>query len=103
MKIDKDGLDVLADIHRYAKEGFDTIDPSDFIRFKWYGIYQQKPKTDPYFMMRVKIPGGMLNYEQTVVVAELANKFGRGLADVTTRQAIQYHWLQIEHMPEIFD
>jgi ferredoxin-nitrite reductase len=103
LKIDKDGLDVLADIHRYAKEGFEAIDPGDFIRFKWYGIYQQKPKTDPYFMMRVKIPGGMLNYEQTVVVAQIANDFGRGLADVTTRQAIQYHWLQIEHMPEIFD
>ncbi|MBL0387241.1 nitrite/sulfite reductase [Tumebacillus sp. ITR2] len=103
LKIEKDGLDVLADIHRYAKEGFDTIDPSDFIRFKWYGIYQQKPKTDPYFMMRVKIPGGMLTNEQAVTVAQLANDFGRGLADVTTRQAIQYHWLQIEHMPEIFD
>lgn len=103
LKLEKDGLDVLADIHRYAKEGFESIEAGDFIRFKWYGIYQQKPKTDPYFMMRVKIPGGMLNYEQTVVVGELANKFGRGLADVTTRQAIQYHWLQIEHMPEIFE
>jgi ferredoxin-nitrite reductase len=103
LKIEKDGLDVLDDIYRYAKEGFDVIDPGDFIRFKWYGIYQQKPKTDPYFMMRVKIPGGMLTNEQAVTVAELANKFGRGLADVTTRQAIQYHWLQIQDMPEIFD
>lgn len=103
LKIEKDGLDVLADIHRYAKEGFDAIDPGDFVRFKWYGIYQQKPKTDPYFMMRVKIPGGMLTNEQAVVVAELANRFGRGLADVTTRQAIQYHWLKIEDMPEIFE
>ncbi|TCP54666.1 ferredoxin-nitrite reductase [Tumebacillus sp. BK434] len=103
LKLEKDGLDVLHDIHRYAKEGFEAIDPGDFIRFKWYGIYQQKPKTDPYFMMRVKIPGGMLTYEQAVVVAELGNKFGRGLVDVTTRQAIQYHWLQIQDMPEIFD
>jgi len=103
LKQEKDGLDVLADIHRYAKEGFEAIDPGDFVRFKWYGIYQQKPKTDPYFMMRVKIPGGMLTYEQTVVVANLANKFGRGLVDVTTRQAIQYHWLTIQDMPEIFD
>ena len=103
LKIEKDGLDVIHDIYRYAEEGFEAIDPGDFVRFKWYGIYQQKPKTDPYFMMRVKIPGGMLNYEQTVVVAELGNKFGRGLIDVTTRQAIQYHWLEIGHMPEIFD
>jgi len=103
LKIEKDGLDVLDDIYRYAKEGFASIDPTDFLRFKWYGIYQQKPKTDPYFMMRVKIPGGMLTNEQTVVVAELGNKFGRGLIDVTTRQAIQYHWLQVEDMPEIFE
>ncbi|HEU4963107.1 MAG TPA: nitrite/sulfite reductase [Bacilli bacterium] len=103
MKQDKDGLDVLADIHRYAKEGFESIEAGDFVRFKWYGIYQQKPKTDPYFMMRVKIPGGMLTNEQAVTVAQIANDYGRGLADVTTRQAIQYHWLQIEHMPDIFD
>ncbi|MGZ4134039.1 MAG: nitrite/sulfite reductase, partial [Tumebacillaceae bacterium] len=103
LKIEKDGLDVLEDIHRYAKEGFASIDPGDFVRFKWYGIYQQKPKTDPYFMMRVKVPGGMLSNEQATTIADLANEFGRGLADVTTRQAIQYHWLQIEHMPEIFE
>ncbi len=103
LKLEKDGLDVLHDIHRYAEAGFEAIDPGDFVRFKWYGIYQQKPKTDPYFMMRVKIPGGMLTYEQSVVVAELGNKFGRGLVDVTTRQAIQYHWLQIQDMPEIFE
>ncbi|MGZ4122354.1 MAG: nitrite/sulfite reductase [Tumebacillaceae bacterium] len=103
LKIEKDGLDVLEDIHRYAKEGFASIDPGEFVRFKWYGIYQQKPKTDPYFMMRVKVPGGMLSNEQATTIADLANEFGRGLADVTTRQAIQYHWLQIEHMPEIFE
>lgn len=98
----KDGLDVLHDIYRYAESGFASIEEDDFERMKWYGVYRQKPKDSGYFMIRTKVPGGQLNAAQTRAISRLADKFGHGFCDVTTRQTIQMHWLKIEDMPEIF-
>ena len=98
----KDGLDVIKDLPRYAKEGFQAIDADDFTRFKWYGVYQQKPKEDGYFMLRTRIPGGLLNPIQLREMAALTDDFAHGFADVTTRQTVQLHWLRIEQFPEIF-
>jgi len=64
IKVAKDGLDVIQDLPRYAKEGVQAIAADDFMRFKWYGVYQQKPKEDGYFMLRTRIPGGQLNPAQ---------------------------------------
>jgi ferredoxin-nitrite reductase len=101
-KLEKDGLDVIHDIYRYAKSGFETIDPSDFDRMKWYGVYRQKPKESGYFMMRTKVPGGQLNAVQARMLQSIADRFGHGLCDITTRQTIQFHWLRIEDIPSIF-
>ncbi len=98
----KDGLDVIRDIYRYAEAGFDAISEDDFDLFKWYGLYQQKPKNG-HFMMRVKIPGGQYTSEQLRVLAGISRDFGRSLSDVTTRQAYQFHWLTIADVPEIFE
>ncbi|MFC5401684.1 nitrite/sulfite reductase [Cohnella soli] len=102
-KMEKDGLDIIRDIvEKYSKEGFASIPQEDFNLFKWAGVYQQKPNTG-HFMMRIRIPGGVLTSAQARVLAQLGREYGRGLIDVTTRQAIQYHWLEIEHMPDIFN
>jgi len=101
-KLDKDALDVIHDIYRYAKSGFTTIDADDFDRMKWYGVYRQKPKDSGYFMMRTKIPGGQLSAVQTQVLQGIADRFGHGFCDITTRQTIQFHWLTIEDIPQIF-
>lgn len=103
MKLDKDGLDVIHDIYRYAKVGFDAITEDDFTLMKWYGVYRQKPKDGGYFMMRTKIPGGQLTGSQAIALSEIGDEFGHGLADITTRQTIQYHWLRIEDIPPIFE
>jgi sulfite reductase beta subunit-like hemoprotein len=100
LKAEKAGLDVLADIYRYAETGFDTIDPGDFMRFKWYGIYQQRPNQG-HFMMRIKVPGGRLTAAQFRVIAELTKEYAHGIADITTRQTLQLHWLTIDQMPDI--
>ncbi|GAB4182497.1 MAG: ferredoxin--nitrite reductase [Terrimicrobiaceae bacterium] len=103
LKLEKDGLDVIHDIYRYAKAGFSAITEDDFTRMKWYGVYRQKPKDSGYFMMRTKVPGGQLSGEQAIALSEIADEFGHGLADITTRQTIQYHWLRIEDIPAIFE
>lgn len=108
IKREKDGLDVLNDIYRYAKTG-ESPDPEDIDRFKWYGLYTQnalhsQPGDETlYFMLRVKIEGGYLNPRQAVVLGEISEVFARGSADATTRQDIQFHWIRIADLPEIFE
>jgi sulfite reductase beta subunit-like hemoprotein len=103
LKKRKDGLDVLADIYRYAKLGNHAISPEDEPLFRWYGIYSQRPLEDGYFMVRLRIPGGELTPVQLRKIAELSSLYGRGLADVTVRQNIQLHWVRIESLPAILD
>ncbi|SDH34572.1 sulfite reductase (ferredoxin) [Sinosporangium album] len=119
-KKNDDGLNVrqrIIDI--YSKGGFDSIDPSDLRgRFRWFGLYtQRRPgidggKTailepeeldDRYFMLRVRIDGGQLSLEQLRVIADISNKYGRGTADVTDRQNIQLHWIEVESVPAIWE
>jgi sulfite reductase beta subunit-like hemoprotein len=95
----KDGLDVLDDLHRYASEGFSRIAADDFARMRWYGLYQQKPN-DGHFMWRIKVPAGRLVPAQLAMIGSLANRYGRGAADLTTRQDVQLHWLRIEDLPD---
>lgn len=119
MKKDDDGLNVRARIETiYARNGFDSIDPADLRgRMRWWGLYtQRRPgisggKTailepeeldDSYFMMRVRIPGGAMNNAQLRVVASIATEFGRDFADITDRQNVQYHYIRIEDVPEIW-
>ncbi|WP_448333601.1 nitrite/sulfite reductase [Streptomyces sp. DSM 41534] len=118
-KKDDDGLNVRTRIETiYAHRGFDSIDGADLRgRMRWWGLYtQRKPgidggKTailepeeldDEYFMMRVRVDGGRLTTEQLRVVGEISEEFARGTADITDRQNIQYHWIRIEDVPEIW-
>ncbi|PYZ91723.1 ferredoxin--nitrite reductase [Salipaludibacillus keqinensis] len=102
LKLEKDGLDILNDIPQYAEEGFASIPKEDWPLFKWAGLYLQKPKEDGYFMMRVNVPSGILSHSQALILAGIAKDYGRDVIDITTRQAIQFHWLQIEDIPDIF-
>ncbi len=102
IKKEKDGLDVFEDILRYAKSGFGSINPDDFTRMRWYGLYQQKPN-EGHFMLRIKVPGGELSAEQLKTVGEITKLYARDITDITTRQNFQFHWLTIEDLPDIFD
>ncbi|WP_068777481.1 nitrite/sulfite reductase [Paenibacillus sp. FJAT-26967] len=102
VKLQKDGLDVIRTIiEKYALEGYDSIPEDDMNLFKWAGVYQQKPK-DGHFMMRVRINSGVLTSDQARAMAGIAEDYGKNLVDVTTRQAIQFHWLRVENLPDIF-
>jgi sulfite reductase beta subunit-like hemoprotein len=103
LKKRKDGLDVLADIDRYARRESPPISPDDEALFKWYGIYTQRPAADGFFMVRIKIPGGDLTSRQLRTIADLSNEYGRGLADITVRQNIQLHWVRLQSIPDILD
>ncbi|WP_351222249.1 nitrite/sulfite reductase [Streptomyces sp. NPDC002133] len=119
-KKDDDGLNVRTRIETiYAHRGFDSIDGADLRgRMRWWGLYtQRKPgidggKTailepeeldDEYFMLRVRIDGGRLTTDQLRVIGEVSQEFARGTADITDRQNVQYHWIRIEDVPEIWN
>jgi sulfite reductase (ferredoxin) len=118
-KRDNDGLEVrqrILDI--YAHRGFDSIDGADLRgRFRWFGLYTQRAQgipggktailepeelEDRYFMLRVRIDGGRLTSEALRVIGGISTEFGRDVADVTDRQNVQYHWIRIEDVPEIW-
>lgn len=102
----------------YARTGFDSIDPDDLHnRFKWMGIYTQRRPgisgdrtatlsaeelEDRYLMMRIRIDGGALTTEQLRVIGGISVEFARGTADISDRQNIQLHWVEIEAVPEIW-
>jgi sulfite reductase (ferredoxin) len=119
MKKDSDGLEVrqrILDI--YAKTGFEGIDAGDLRgRMRWMGLYTQRApgipggKTavlepeeleDSYFMMRVRIDGGQLSSDALRTIGGISTEFGRDVADVTDRQNVQYHWIRVEDVPEIW-
>jgi sulfite reductase (ferredoxin) len=118
-KKDDDGLNVRARIENvYAKGGFDSIDPADLRgRMRWWGLYtQRKPGIDGgrtaalepeelddrYFMLRVRLDGGAMTTEQLRAVGEISRDHARDTADVTDRQNIQYHWIDVVDMPAIW-
>ncbi|MFD9632358.1 nitrite/sulfite reductase [Streptomyces violascens] len=119
-KKDDDGLNVRTRIETiYSKRGFDSIDPNDLRgRMRWWGLYTQRRQgidggktailepeelDDEYFMLRVRVDGGRLTTEQLRVIGEISQEFARGTADLTDRQNIQYHWIRIEDVPEIWN
>ncbi|MEU0447887.1 sulfite reductase SirA [Streptomyces tendae] len=119
-KKDDDGLNVRTRIETiYSKRGFDSIDPGDLRgRMRWWGLYTQRRQgidggktailepeelDDRYFMLRVRIDGGALTTAQLRVIGEISQEFARGTADITDRQNVQYHWIRIEDVPEIWN
>src|SRR3712207_1265692 len=101
IKAAKDGLDVLPELLRAARDGWETLDPDDVGRLKWYGLYPHNTN-DCHFMLRTKVVQGILTAEQVEVMAGIAEEFGRGVIDCTTRQCFQIHWIRLEQVPEIF-
>jgi sulfite reductase (ferredoxin) len=118
-KKDDNPLNVRARIENiYAKGGFESIDKGDLRgRFRWWGLYtQRKPGydgtwtgddntdmlEDEFFMLRVRCDGGALSAAGLRTLGEISIDFGRDTADISDRQNIQYHWIRVEDMPEIW-
>lgn len=103
LKAAKDGLALKAEIDRFAEIGWEAIDDNDLQhRLKWLGIFFRK-STPGRFMVRMRVPNGLLNSEQMRVLASVVEKCGEhGVADITTRQNIQMRGILIEDVPEMF-
>ena len=103
VKAAKDGLDVKNELEHFARIGWEAVDKADLeTRLKWLGIFY-RPVTPGKFMLRMRVPNGILNSEQMRVLASAIERYGEeGTADITTRQNIQLRGVRLEDIPDIF-
>jgi sulfite reductase (ferredoxin) len=102
----------------YAKNGFDSIDKSDLRgRFRWWGLYTQREQgydgswtgdenieklEARYFMLRVRCDGGAISTAALRTLGAISTEFARDTADISDRENVQYHWIEVENVPEIW-
>ena len=98
----KDGLEVGSQIEEFARIGWEELDKTDLeLRLKWYGMFW-RPKTPGKFMLRLRIPNGILNSNQLSIIASIVARYGEdGSCDITTRQNLQLRGILISDLPEI--
>ena len=101
IKAERDGLKIKSDLQRFAEEGWESISEDDIQRLKWYGLFLRNP-TPGFFMLRVRIPNGFSISHQVRLLACIAETYGNGVIDITTRQQVQLRHLKIENIPQIF-
>jgi len=103
VKAAKDGLDVKNELEHFAKIGWEAVDKVDLeTRLKWLGIFY-RPVTPGEFMVRMRVPNGVVTSEQMKVLARGIERYGEnGTADITTRQNIQLRGVRLEDIPELF-
>jgi sulfite reductase (ferredoxin) len=100
-------------IVRFSREGHASIPPEWGTYFRWWGIYSQgdgvgaiggtggEGRATTYFMLRVRVPNGILSAPQLRLLADLSERHARGVADLTVRQNLQLHWITIEDLPVV--
>ncbi|NES05733.1 MAG: ferredoxin--nitrite reductase, partial [Okeania sp. SIO2F4] len=103
-KAEKDGLAVKTEIEHFARIGWEAIDETDRNhRLKWLGVFF-RPVTPGKFMLRMRMPNGIITSQQMQVLAEIVQRYGEdGNADITTRQNLQLRGIRIEDIPDIFN
>jgi ferredoxin-nitrite reductase len=102
LKLEKSPLGMLDELPQLIAAGYADIPEEDIVRLKWWGLYHDKPKVGT-FMLRIKLPAGRVTPAQLRTIGELSNTFGRGEGELTTRQTIQLHYLQLQSLPQVFD
>lgn len=100
----KDGLAVKDELDQFAQMGWEAIDKTDLTgRLKWLGIFYREV-TPGKFMLRLRMPNGVLSSAQMRILAEIVQQYGDdGCADITTRQNLQLRGVRLEDIPNIFD
>jgi sulfite reductase (ferredoxin) len=116
LKRQKNAWEHFDQIREFARKGYASIPPEWMgTYFRAWGVYTQgdgagvvggsggEGKATPYFMVRIRIPNGLLRSDQVRAVAEIAERHARGVADITVRQNFQLHWVTIESLPEVLE
>ncbi len=116
LKREKNPWEALEELRGYARRGFEAIPPEWIGTYlRWWGVYTQgdgigalggkggEGKSVPFFMLRIRIPNGLLHAHQLRAIADAADTYANGVADITVRQNIQLHWIPAEGLPDLLD
>ena len=112
LKREKNPWEAFNEVREFARQGRSSVTPEwAGFYFKWWGVYTQGDgagvtggsggtgKASEFFMMRIGIPNGIASAKQLRAIGTLARDHARNLADITTRQAIQLHWMTVDSLP----
>lgn len=111
-KLEKDGTSAFVDVYEYAAKfrsgdmTWEEVEKADMnTRLKFVGMLHRDKRTPGQFMMRLKVPNGIVNSDQMRFYADCVEKYGdeKGVVDITTRQNIQLRGVKIEDAPDIID
>ena len=116
LKRTKNAWEHFDEIREFARNGHASIPPEWLgTYFRAWGVYTQgdgvgviggkngEGLATPYFMVRIRIPNGLLRSDQVRTIADLAERHARGVADITVRQNFQLHWVTIESLPDVLE
>ncbi len=101
LKREKSPLVMLDELPALIATGYADIPEEDIVRLKWWGLYHDKPKIGT-FMLRIKLPAGRLSPTQMRVIGELSLEHGRDAGELSTRQTVQLHYLELSSLPNVF-
>jgi sulfite reductase beta subunit-like hemoprotein len=101
IKREKDPLGMLGELPALIAAGYEQVPEEDLVRLKWWGLYHDKPKIGT-FMLRIKLPAGRVNPAQLETIGELSLQHGKGSGELSTRQTIQLHYLELASLPDVF-
>ena len=116
LKREKNPWEALDELRSFARKGFDAVPPEWLGTYlRWWGVYSQgdgfgviggslgEGLSVPFLMLRIRLTNGMVTSHQLRTIASVAERYARGLADITVRQNIQLHWIRIEDLPDVLD
>jgi ferredoxin-nitrite reductase len=101
LKRDKAPLGIREELPALIAMGYESVPEEDIVRLQWWGLYHDKPKVGT-FMLRVKVPAGQISPAHLRAVGEVSNLYGKGDGELSTRQNIQLHWLELAKLPDVF-
>src|SRR5205823_24015 len=101
LKRDKAPLGIREELPALIAQGYESVPEEDIVRLQWWGLYHDKPKIGT-FMLRVKVPAGQISPSHLRAVGEVSNLYGKGDGELSTRQNIQLHWLELSKLPDVF-
>ena len=101
IKYERNGLDCWDSMLKNAAEDI-FPDDDDMFRYKFYGMFHVKPVQDS-FMLRCRVPAGVLNTFQFRGLAEIAEDWGGNYIDLTTRGNLQIREIMPRNVVKVLE
>lgn len=98
-KFEQNPLDVWEKLLEHSNEDRAPV-AEDVFRFKFHGLFYVAPAQDS-FMLRLRIPGGRITAHQMRGLARIAEDWGSGRADITTRANLQIREFQPKDIVQV--